>query len=145
MTTTPAAARIKRCVGWWTERRTLAPARLAAESASTNSRAETASRPESGSSAIMTLAEAASASVAAMRTMSSTPTETRRRSPPDRPRMCSPPIPACALWPMASASSALRAIAARARRPRCGSLSRACSIRCSSTVEFGGSTSACET
>eukprot|EP00962_Isochrysis_galbana_P056074 scaffold27910_cov78-Isochrysis_galbana.AAC.2 len=77
--------------------------------------------------------------------MSSTPTDTRLRSPPDSPRASPPPFLSCALCPIAKAASAPRATAARSPGVRCGSRSRACSTRCSRTVEVGGSTSSCVT
>ena len=80
-------------VGWWTESSTEKAAlpEVSSASASTSVRALTLSRPDRGSS---------SSSVPppwARRTRSSTATETRRRCPPDSPRICASPMREVAL------------------------------------------------
>ena len=123
-------------VGWCTESSTEKAAlpEVSSASASTSVRALTLSRPDRGSS---------SSSVPppwARRTRSSTATETRRRCPPDSPRICASPMREVALSDSRTVASASATAAARSySKPR--RAERAWRSRCSSTVDVPGGTS----
>mmetsp|Transcript_12885 Transcript_12885/g.37973 ORF Transcript_12885/g.37973 Transcript_12885/m.37973 type:complete len:596 (-) Transcript_12885:429-2216(-) len=170
--TRPVIASRKRYVGWCTERRMVgqaqtrppaappsppaagsaraagggAAASLAgratptkSQRAATTSRALVESRPESGSSISSTPRGLPWIA------MSSTATETRRRSPPERPRMCASPMREEALRVRDRAVSVEATTAARCSCGSHGSRTRAWKCRCSATVEVPGNTSSCVT